>query len=785
MSKYLVSQEALNNIDLQDLSPVLREVTEGKERWVYRYCDRKSIGKAVYKDFLDFNKRIMRRRDAYAFSADMPSEGILSMTQAFQVIATTLESFKMDDDPEYGQEIKEKTLDLFDRIVDTVIQPDGGYRFDATPYLPNFDHFTEENYKFAYIDTMTWVMSAILSVFRLYIHGILELSADRLNKAKQIYEYCMRYLCESFIDGDEKADRFACGWNYTRDCSNPSLYFTFAVSEVMIDILDTFENVIRNADIDLLQLSIDELLTDKTSEEERNAKKEQAELIYQAQRQNLQAGTQSSIKETELFRVVNQGFDVYDAGSPYAILENLTKKAVRNIWSLTKNKLATEFFTSDLTATLSEAVIDQSLQSDAVFNTIFVINALVNAGIDEDAEDLITFFTPNGSQEYDDALAEYDMIRDTLRIAYDNAYQLYLKMEKKKKAYKINEYTLNFDERFKGREEKVNDLRKARIRVFSLMPLLVKTKTTLGEFVIQYPQYDMQIYLENILNHRCVRSGTQDDYYWTWERGGYSSSSNYYFFSALSDFFGYYEEYELPASQNAMGNEEARKEVRELHLEELRRSDGEIGLLEAEKKRLEQQLQGLEADKAQLQAEYAQLLERFNNDPLRKALNDFVCTVVREHILNMASVGDLLSVFAENLTASAQERVAMKAAQAKQAEAAKDDKKDLAWYDRPVEEEPTDTHKLEAGLRAFGSALISERLMEMLYVDKKHDLQRATEEYPEAAQKTSDDIAQALRYYLTPMAGGLPSDYVVTKGYSGLPQILSREKANQKNAKNG
>ena len=46
-------------------------------------------------------------------------------------------------------------------------------------------------------------------------------------------------------------------------------------------------------------------------------------------------------------------------------------------------------------------------------------------------------------------------------------------------------------------------------------------------------------------------------------------------------------------------------------------------------------------------------------------------------------------------------------------------------------------------------------------------------------------MEEVIRYYLAPQAGGQPSDYVATKGYSGLPQILNREKANQKNNRNG
>ena len=145
----------------------------------------------------------------------------------------------------------------------------------------------------------------------------------------------------------------------------------------------------------------------------------------------------------------------------------------------------------------------------------------MNAGIDEDKEDAINYFTLNGSTEYNKALDAYDEIRDAIRFAYDNAYLAYTRLVKKGKEYKVNEYILNFDEKFpKELTETVKELRKAHIRVFSLMPLLVKAKTTMSEFVIKYPQYDMQIYLENILDYRVVDTVSDNDFLWVWEKDG-------------------------------------------------------------------------------------------------------------------------------------------------------------------------------------------------------------------------------------------------------------------------
>lgn len=777
MARVLVSENAKNNVALQDLSSVLREITEDKQQWIYQYCERKKLGEAIYKDFIHYNKAVMGQNDSFMFSADLREEGILSLTQAFQVIAMTLENFDLEQVQDCGPEAKEQVLRLLDKLFDMVIMDNGNFRFDATPYLRDTTHFEEENCKYAYIDSITWVVSALLSTFRLHIKDICPLDAVRMDKAIRVYKKCLAYLLDSYIPGDEKAGKFTCGWNYTTGCSTPSLYFTFAVSEIMIDILGTFENVIRSADVDLVQAGIDEALSRVADPEEIAQKKEQVAQAYKKERENAQSDKLEFTRERELFHELNEGYGVYDEKSIYARLENAVKKAANNIWNLVKGGIANDFYAGNLITKVSEAVIEQSVQSDAFFNTIFIINTVVNAGIDEDAEDLINYFTCNGSQEYEDAIVEFDGIRDSLRIAYDNVYQAYVKLEKKKKAYKVNEYTLAFDEDFKGREDQVKELRKAHIRVFSLMPLLVKTKTTLGEFVIRYPQYDMQIYLENILNYRCVRKkyGMEDDYYWTWERDGYSSSSNYYFVSALNDFYNYYETYELAVSDNAVKNEQAKASIRKDYLKELENPGGEIHSLNLAVKERQAQIQALQTDLSELEQKYAQLRQNYENDPLRKALNDFVCTVVREHILSMGSIGGLLSELSDSLTASAKERVARKAESATNL-GKSDVSPNQKWYNTPVQSQDPEMQALESGLRKFGISLLSERLLEMLFEDKRNR-KFVEEEYEETAQKAAQDIDQAIRYYVAPLTEGLNSDYTTTEGYKGLPQMIANENA--------
>lgn len=775
MLRSLVTEEQKNNVELQDLSPVLREIATDKQGWIYRYCERSKLGDAIYRDFIHYNQSVMKQPDTFMFSSELREEGILSLGQSFQVIATALENFDLSKSKEFGKEAKAQIIRMLDKMMAMVAPREGVYQFDASPYLAGSQHFVGDNAEYAYIDSITWVISSLLSAFRLHIQNICPLNEERMRKAVSIYKYCIHYLIDSFIPGNNDNSKFQCGWNYTKNCPAPSAYFTFAVSEVMIDILNTFNNVIRNADIDLVQQEIDRQLGGIASAEEIEAKKQQVAINYETERQNVLSDAPVYMREKQLFALLNENKAVYDEHSLYGRLEACVKQAAGNVWALTKDSLIDSFYAGDLKTRVAEAVIEQSVQSDALFNTIFIINMLVNAGLDEDMEDDINYYTLNGSEAYELALDEYDNIRDTLRIAYDNVYQFYLQLKNKKKTYKVDEYNLAFDEAFGDREDQVKDLRKAHIRVFSLMPLLVKTKTTLGEFVIRYPQYDMQIYLENILLYRCVRTkyGQADDYYWTWERDGFSSSSNYYFVSALNDFYNYYEEYELSVSKNAMNNRAAKEKVQQKYLEELEKSDGVIGILRTEQQEKDRQILSLQAKLDTLQAQHAQLRAAYENDPLRKAVTDLVCTVVREQILNASSLGGLLTDMSEQLTASAKEKVSRKAAEGM-------DKAN--WYKAEVDAADPDMQAFEAGLRKFGISLLSERLLEMLFVDRK-DPESAVEAYEYTAEDASKDIEQAARLFVTPYVKGGRSDFVSTDGYKGLPAMIQNENA-KKNKNN-
>ena len=780
--------------ELQDLSSELQEVTLSKEGCFYKYRGKGEIGQKIYEELL----KKYNEDGGFVFSDELTEIGLLSQLQGLSSVVELLENFDLN--------AKDKKVRSFlDGLIDYMlgeVYVDGQIRIGASPYRVD-----DQLIGYDYIDSVTWVVSALLGIMRLHIKGdyLIDFESEKGKKISELYIYCLNYLLDSYIDEPTSKRKFNCGWNFTKDCEEPSLYFTFAVSELLIDILDTFEDVIRVADIELIKTSIVESL-DKTgflnssrfrenldrvnnaldradadegsadyisalaiipefSDDEKElikAVREKVKFVeqeYAGHKERLERNRDEARRQVELFSLVNDRKAVYDARSPYARFEMLCKKSANQIWELTKDGLASEFYSANLEAKITEEMIASSVSSDAIFNVIFVINILINAGIDEDYEDRINYFTENDSNSYYEAQAEYDNMRDTLRLAYDNCYQYLAKLKKENKEYKIAEYNLNFDEVFVEHAKIIKDIRKEHIRVFSLMPLMVRTKTTIGEFLIKYPQYDMMIYLEHILKYRCINK--QDlSYRWIWENDGYSASSNYYFISALGAFYEYYNKYEYIFHSNVNKNAKAKKKIEEEYHRGLQEAGWAIDRTDAEFAELEAQNQQKEEQLLLLQAK----IDYFENDPLRKALNDFVEATIRQSIISVLTTA--LQDEAGRIITDAGARVKQSAADI-EAER-QEDKIDLETWKSTSDK----GNSFEKSIRSIVLAsLAAEQLGETIYSTKltKEERIEALDDLDKYVRRLDRDTKKAVRYHVQGIADGKDTAYVANKGESTLP----------------
>lgn len=789
------------NAELQALSPELQEVVVGAEDCFYRYEDKKSVGSRIYNELV---KKYDADGKRFMFSDDFKQSGILSICQGLLSIIATVEKMGADS---------KKYDKVVDNLVDQLLSQTkigGRFRIDASPYTAGSDIFEYH----VYIDSATWVVSTILGIFRLYIKGKYDISAERKKDIINLYSYCIGAINKAYIQRSNSKRKFNCGWNFTDGCTEPSVYFTFAVSEILIDILNTFENVIRDADVDLIQQEIlkeldkeglfasDRFLakkdrmsnllfeaSTKTGDDSFNIQnvfdngefysftRDEKNLIIEIWQKfraieeeckeysdKITNNSNEIQREREIFGLINKGCKPYDEDSAYAILEEHCKECANNIWNITKGELSTSFFASTLASTVSEEAIEASVSSDAIFNGVMIVNILINSGIDEDADDKINYFTISGSEAFNEAISEYDTMRDTLRLAYENCYQFFLRLQKKNKDYKVNEYTLNFDENFGELDSSVRDLRKAHIRVFSLMPLIVRTKTTMGEFLIRYPQYDMQIFLEHILKNRSKNEN--DKYIWLWEKDYYSSSSNYYYISSFASFYDYYETYELKFLPNANSNRAAKKEIEAGYHRALLEKGKAVDKDLAEFEKQEKIIKALEEELSVANAQLAEL----KNDPLRSALSGFVSSVIRETVIDI--LAEQLSVEASRIVTSKRKSILervdgyVESRGENSAEVAIDEWENASAAEKTAFEKGMDDILLAVLADSFGEAVYSGIHVQK---DRDHMLEYRLGTFDKYSALLGKDFRQALRYYFRGVVKNNRSDFVANKGESTLP----------------
>lgn len=791
------------NAELQALSPELQELAIGVEDCFYRYKPKKFVGDSIYSELV---RKYEADEKQFVFSDDFKKSGILSICQGLLSVIATVEKMGADNKK-------------YDRVIDDLLnqllkktKAYGRYRIDASPYTSGADIFESH----VYIDSATWIISTLLGIFRLYIKDKYEIDKEKLKEIVELYSYCMDAINNAYIKSNSKR-KFLYGWNFTDGCAEPAIYFTFAVSEILIDILTTFENVIRNADVELIKQEILKELDKRglfKSERFLNQKDRMSEVLAETSAKvgdsaidiqtaldngefyaftkdekalvieiwqkfraieeeckeysdKIEKNSSEVQREKEIFALINKGCAPYDEKSAYSILEEHCKESANNIWNITKKDLANSFFASTLETTVSEEAIEASVSSDALFNSIMIVNILINAGIDEDADDKINYFTINGSEAFDEAITEYDSLRDILRLAYENCYQFFLRLQKKNKDYKVNEFTLNFDENFGKLDNEVRDLRKAHIRVFSLMPLLVRTKTTMGEFLIRYPQYDMQIFLEHILKSRSKNEN--DEYIWLWEKDYYSASSNYYFISSFASFYDYYETYELKFLPNANNNRTVRKEIEANYHKSLIEKGKAIEKDLAEFEKQENTIKALENELAEANEKLAEL----ENDPLRSALVGFVSSVIRETVIDI--LAEQLSREAVRIVTTKKASVLSRAEEytenKDEGDGKKNDKISISEWEKAPAPEKTD---FEKAMNDILLAIFAENFGEAIYSgvptkkEREDMLDKRLDSFDKYASLLGKDFRQALRYHFRGVVKNNRSDLVANEGESIL-----------------
>lgn len=220
----------LKNVNINDCTKALLGIVKDRQDGTifYDYEPRETIGLYIYAELLDkYDEEI-----GFVLSDDVKESGLLTQAQGACSLDVLISDYKIlsvldGNDAERLREIYEKTINS---ILDMVIADNGSIFIDATPY--NIDVFDSE---YAYVDAITWVVSALLGALNFcednnkYFdseNSGISFSNEVQQRILNVISFCVRYLVECFIDiTDKNEKKLSQGWNFTKKCSEPSLYF--------------------------------------------------------------------------------------------------------------------------------------------------------------------------------------------------------------------------------------------------------------------------------------------------------------------------------------------------------------------------------------------------------------------------------------------------------------------------------------------------------------------------------------------------------------------------------
>ena len=632
------------------------------------YKSKEEIGKNIFKAL---NARLI---DLGNGKLGIPMDdaekkvGLLSQCQGLQTLVSLVNDFGLDfDDTSYDRKKHRSIRNIMDailkdiinklRVSDIEIDEDADeeenarelFIFDASPY--DSVHFDTD---IASIETITWVLPTFFQI--LVIHAKAGQICKWERNLVRVIRYGLRYINNAYIDGSKNPDGkgLKIGWNFAKDCEEPSLYFTFTVGECFLDMFSTFEEVLKHPYNALYNaqygIPID-------PEDERTFLKQQ-EKFRQEEAEN--AGKPKDVARHDaynelvrLFRMINSNDrigeqDTYeeikvDTSGRFGILEDRLKSVAKEVWRYVQNSFADKFFYNDLATTLTEEDLRMSTTSDALFNTVYIANILIDAGMDEvlrlemeqaELKSQDPELTPAQRQEQENLAVrkqrEYDNLLESCQLAVQRAFRTYESMRNDGKDYIVDQFLIGFNERFVVHKDRVNDLRKLRMRVFSLLPMLVHTNNVINTYLVRYPQVNMKKYTGYIMENRYTSVSANDPEKhtteWIWEKDGYFSGSNYYYVNALKELYEYYEEYEdkyIPIG------EENQKREQDFY-KKLNGPHGEMTQMRADREKAEEELN---RQIAQRETRIAELEKLLKEEQLKKpTIEDGIRDLIHEEI---------------------------------------------------------------------------------------------------------------------------------------------------------
>lgn len=549
------------------------------------YLERGKVGELMIKDFM--SNKIACNKDGFIFK-EKDSVGVIS--QCYGIISLA-EYLKFDLDLKDYSEVSERLSLTFNSLMDMIRANDpNGPVFEPTPYAVGTKIDT-------YIETVTLVLKVLIEVRKLLGIDLMEMrdtvkvdpkfltdlandsevTQSEMRFIEKLIVKCFSVLSRSALrtisgDGEDYylsnsteplLDAFGRnmkyrGWTYTevprdnQEKCEPSLYFTYLVGEAYLTFYEAFEEsigLIRRL-TRAVQKKNDWYLAPmyRQAWEEQLKKRAQDKGIeyVRPEYKNISdyRDLDNAVSSADWHELIEYEPDLEVIGraseqilrdfeflkknySAYRRFQKAMMDAGRYVdTKFSKIDTTKDFFSYNFTLTTAKN-IEESSSSDAMFNVLFAINIMMASGIDADYAD----------NDKDEEFYE------SLRYTVPNIQKLYRKFLREGRESICDQYILKFNESLpvddnpESAFNKVKLLRKQRILVYNLTPVLIKTYSTLSKYLTPYPQYEMQNYEKEIINNRFKDS-------WLWDREAFNLITNYNYVYVLRMFYDYYETFE-------------------------------------------------------------------------------------------------------------------------------------------------------------------------------------------------------------------------------------------------
>ena len=462
---------------------------------------KEEIFKAIFEDL---SKKV--NAEGYFYNSDQDRKvGYLSDIYG----CTAILSLAGDGSVVLNEEQKASLL----KNIRYILKEISDYGFTLYPYISGVDNefISEENGEkvrrtlfnnsYPYIGALTWTISLLAAVKRCAKrndekdeeeHRFLEIDSDLMSEINHLIVKIVDFFNTSVItvpNPNKPEETLYLGWSYTKNCSEPSLFFTYSVLEAFSDFEDNVLDIER--DINGYVIKDGNLV--------RSFKESESDL-------------------KELFEV-KSGLNGVEQWA------NACASVAKNIYRVYGNVLKDDFVDDkflDGFGVIKYSDILKMDHSNALFNNVFLVSSMLYG--------YTNVLIPGETKE----------IVSTMEIALQNVQRAIDSLTRKNMDYIVGSYIIpftNFHNEFG--DMYIRKLNYRRISDTTLLPMLMKANNMIAVYITQFPVKKMDALFEQIFDDANICDNEM-----LWDDKGYDVKITERYIEAIDQFYEYYVAYE-------------------------------------------------------------------------------------------------------------------------------------------------------------------------------------------------------------------------------------------------